>query len=55
MGPVEGLLGSGVGAGLPGVLKGAQIGLHGLGAVWVAGLLVGCTLGYAGRADRGPP
>ena len=28
---VEGLLGSGVGAGLPRVAKGAQIGLHDLG------------------------
>nr|DAS42403.1 MAG TPA: hypothetical protein [Caudoviricetes sp.] len=49
-------------AGLGGVAKGAQIGLHGFGCAW-GGELSGDSGGlhsprrrmYAGRADRGPP
>ena len=53
-----GRTGATVGAGLPGVVKGSQIGLHGLEGElsgFSGGLTVASEPGYAGRADRGPP
>lgn len=57
-----GLTGASVCAGLGGVTKGPQIGLHGFGRAW-GGELSGDSGGlhsprrrmYAGCADRGPP
>ena len=59
---VGGLTGVSVCAGLGGVAKGAQIGLHGFGRTWgvelsgdSGGLRSLRRRVYAGRADRGPP
>ena len=59
---VGGRTGMGVCAGLDGVAKGHQIGLHSLGYTWgvelsgdSGGLRSPCRRMYAGCADRGPP
>ena len=59
---VGGLAGVGVCAGLGGVTKDPQIGLHGFGCTWgvelsgdSGGLRSPCRSMYAGCADRGPP